>query len=181
MQTKWNAKTLATGAICIAMSFLLSYIKLFELPFGGSVTLVSMLPLMLFSWLYGVGPGLVVGTAYGFLQLLQNAYIVHWLQLILDDPLAFAMLGLAGIFRRYERAWALPAGILVACFGRFLCHLISGMVFFGSVSIDAGGFWTLFTGSAIYNGGYMGVEAGISALVASLPPVQSMARRLAKM
>ncbi len=179
MKTKWSAKMLAAGAICMAMSFLLSYVKLFSMPAGGSVTAASMLPLMLFSWLYGVGPGLIVGTAFGLLQFLQEPYIVHWAQVALDYPLAFAMMGIAGSFRRFNKPWSLPAGIIVACFGRFLCHLISGVVFFGSVITD--GFWPTFLMSAGYNGGYMAVEATISALIAWLQPVQNMAKRLVKM
>ena len=59
----WNAKSLAFAALSIALSFILSYIKIFRMPNSGSVTLASMLPLMLFAASYGVGPGLLAGAA----------------------------------------------------------------------------------------------------------------------
>lgn len=173
----WSTRMLATAAICIAMSYLLSYLKIFSMPTGGSITVLSMLPLMIFAWLYGVGPGMIAGAAYGLLQLIQRPEIYHIVQVLFDYPLAFAMLGLAGVFRKTGKAWALPAGVLLACFGRFLCHLFTGMVFFGSYAPTAG-FWGVFTYSAIYNGGYMAVEAALSAIVTALPPVQTMIKRL---
>lgn len=178
-KSKWSTRMLATGAICIAMSYLLSYIKLFSMPTGGSVTAASMFPLMAFAYLYGVGPGLFAGLAYGLLQFIQEPYIYHWIQIIIDYPLAFAMLGLAGCFRKTNKPWAFPAGTVLACFGRFLCHLFTGMVFFGEYA-PAADFVSIFLYSAGYNGGYMAVEAVITVVIASLPPVQSMIRRLEK-
>lgn len=168
---------LATGAICIAMSFLLSYVKLFSMPTGGSITAASMLPLMLFAWVYGVGPGMLAGAAYGLLQFIQEPYLTHIVQMLFDYPVAFAMMGLAGLFRGVDRHWALPLGVVVACFGRFACHLFTGMVFFAAYA-PASDLLSVFLYSAAYNGGYMGVEAAISAVVAALPPVQHMVKRL---
>ncbi len=178
-KSKWSVKMLTTAAVCIAMSMLLSYIKLFSMPTGGSITALSMLPLMMFAWLYGVGPGCVAGIAYGLLQFMQKPEVYHWAQIIIDYPLAFAMLGLAGAFRKINRPWALPAGVVLACFGRFVCHLFTGMVFFGEYA-PASDFLSVFIYSAGYNGGYMGVETVLSAAVSALPPVQSMMRRIAK-
>lgn len=177
---KWTTKMLVTAAICIAMSFLLSYIRLLSMPTGGSVTAVSMLPLMLFSWLYGVGPGIAAGAAYGLLQFLQKPEIYHWIQILFDYPIAFAMLGLAGLFRHSEKGWALPAGVVLACLGRFACHLFTGMVFFGEYA-PTQSFWGIFTYSVVYNGGYMAVEAVLSAAVCALAPVRAMIKRVAKM
>ncbi|MDR0897159.1 MAG: energy-coupled thiamine transporter ThiT [Oscillospiraceae bacterium] len=173
----WPVKMLATAALCLAMSFLLSYVKLFSMPLGGSVTLASMLPVMLFGWLYGVRKGLVVGFAYGVLQFLQGPYIVHWAQVLLDYPIPFAMLGLAGVFRRYEgKPWALPAGVLLACAGRWFVHTVCGMIYYTDYTE-----LNLFSGmiaSAAYNGGYLGVDALISMVIVAIPPVQQMVRRL---
>lgn len=176
----WSTRMLVTAAVCMALSFLLSYVRLFSMPQGGDVTACSMLPLMLFACCFGVKPGLAAGAAYGILQLLQRPQIVHPLQLILDYPLAFAMLGLAGLFRSRDTVWAFPAGVVIACAGRFLCHLISGMVFFGSYA-PSSGFWALLTYSLLYNGGYMAAEAVISAFVCMLPPVRSAIRRIRKL
>lgn len=175
-KSQWTTRMLATAAVCIAMSFLLSYLKLFSMPTGGSITALSMLPLMVFSWLYGVGPGLVAGGAYGLLQFIQKPEIYHWAQVIIDYPLAFMMLGLAGCFRKVDKGWAFPAGVLIACFGRFLCHTLSGLIFFTDFTDIS--FWGGLIASAVYNGGYMAVEAAASAVVAALPPVQSMLKRI---
>lgn len=176
----WSTYMLATAAVCIAMSFLLSYVKIFSMPVGGSVTVLSMLPIMVFAWVYGVVPGLIAGAALGVLQFIQEPFAYHFIQVLLDYPLAFAMLGLAGIFRNVQKPWALPAGVVIGCFGRFLCHLISGMVFFSSMTSITDFFPTLVS-SAIYNGGYMAVEAVLTGVVAALPPVQHMLARLRKM
>ena len=64
--SKWTTKMLVTGAVCLAMSYLLSYLTLWEMPMGGSVTVFSMLPLMIFSWMYGVVPGMTAGVVTAF-------------------------------------------------------------------------------------------------------------------
>lgn len=101
----WTAKSLAYAALSIALSFVLSYVKMFEMPQGGSVTLASMLPIMLFSAAYGVGPGLLAGAAYGLLQYLQGGWFVHPIQFLLDYPLAFALIGLAGLYKHLPQKW----------------------------------------------------------------------------
>ena len=91
---RWTARMLANGALCIALATVLSFVTLYKMPQGGTITLASMLPIFLFSYAYGVGPGMLVGAAYGFVQFLQGGlYFVHPIELLLDYPLAFAMLG----------------------------------------------------------------------------------------
>ena len=100
---RWTARMLANGALCIALSTVLSFITLYKMPQGGSITLASMLPMFLFAYAYGVGPGMLVGAAYGFVQFLQGGlYFVHPVELLLDYPLAFAMLGLAGLSNKFS-------------------------------------------------------------------------------
>lgn len=177
---RWTTKMLVTAAICIAMSYLLSFIKLWSMPTGGSLTAVSMLPLMFFAWIYGVGPGMIAGVAYGLLQLIQKPEIYHWIQLLFDYPIAFAMLGLAGCFRKSDKPWALPAGVVLGCFGRFLCHFFTGAVFFGEYAATQT-FIGICTYSLVYNGGYMGAEAILSGLISSLPSVRNMLKRVASL
>ena len=86
---KFDSRSVAFGAICVAMSFALSYVRLFRLPQGGSVTLASLLPLMIFSYIFGVKKGLFVGLIYGVLQAIQDPYIIHPMQFLLDYPIAF--------------------------------------------------------------------------------------------
>ena len=94
---RWTARMLANAALCIALATVLSFVRLYKMPQGGSITPASMLPLFLFAYAYGVGPGMLVGAAYGLVQFLQDAYFVHPIELLLDYPLAFAMLGLSGL------------------------------------------------------------------------------------
>ena len=144
---KTDVRALTYGALCMAMSFVLSYIKLWSMPLGGSVTLASMLPLLWYSNKFGVRNGLIAGAAYGLLQLIQKPEIYHWVQVLLDYPLAFAMLGLAGCVKN------LQLGSIIGVAGRWFCHLCSGAIFFGEwMSV---GSWTY---SAAYNGGYLLVE-----------------------
>lgn len=174
---KWNTKMLATAAVTIAMSYLLSLIKLYRMPMGGSVTAASMLPLMIFSWLYGVGPGFFAGAAYGLLKFSLSPEIYHIVQVFVDYPLAYAMLGLAGAFRKIDEPYSLPLGILLAGAGRLLCHLLSGIVFFGSYA-PASDFISVFWYSFTYNIGYLGVDTMVCAVLGALPPVQKMVKRL---
>ena len=83
---KWTTRMLANAALVIALSFILSYIRLYKMPQGGSITLASMLPIFMFAYAYGVGPGMLVGMAYGVLQFIQDAYFVHPVELLLDYP-----------------------------------------------------------------------------------------------
>ena len=81
---KLTTRMLVQGALCIALAFVLSYIKLFSMPMGGSVTLFSMLPIFVFAWMYGPAAGLLAGFAYSLLQVVQGAYVVHPVQFVLD-------------------------------------------------------------------------------------------------
>lgn len=123
----WTAKTIAYGALSIALSFVLSCIRLYRMPTGGSVTPGSMLPLMLFSAAFGVGPGLVAGLGYGVLQYLQGGWWLNTWQFILDYLLAFAAIGLAGIAHNKSDKW-LYVGIPVAALGRAACAFLAGLM-----------------------------------------------------
>lgn len=101
----WTAQTVAYGAIAIALSFVLSYIRVFRMPQGGSITPASMLPLMLFSAAFGVGPGVAAGLIYGVLQYLQGGDFLSVWQVIFDYLIAFAALGLAGLYRYTRKGW----------------------------------------------------------------------------
>lgn len=175
-KVRWDARSLAYASLCIALSYILSCIRLFRFEFGGSITLVSMLPIMLCALAQGPARGVVIGCAYGLLQLIQDFYVSHPVQLLLDYPLAFSMLGLAG-FVRYlplpERA-QLPAAVVIGAVGRFLMHLVSGAVFFGAYAEPG---QTALAYSFVYNIGYMGPDAALCFIIALLPAT----RRIYKM
>jgi thiamine transporter len=129
-KTKWTARLLAYAALSIALAFVLSYIRLFRMPQGGTVTPASMLPMMLFSYAFGIGPGLVASLAYGLLQAIQDPYIVGFWQFLLDYPIAFGVIGLMGLFAKKNRKWMLYAGIGAVSLLRMACHVLSGVLFF---------------------------------------------------
>jgi len=137
-KTKWTAKLLAYAALSIALAFVLSYIRLWRMPQGGTITPASMLPIMLFSYAFGIGPGLVASLAYGLLQAIQDPYIVGFWQFLLDYPLAFGMLGLMGLFANNQNKWLLYVGMGVVSLLRMFCHTLSGVLFFGEYAAQAG-------------------------------------------
>ena len=144
-QKKWNAKTIAFAALAIALSFVLSCFRLYRMPQGGSVTPGSMLPLMLFSAAFGVGPGLLAGMAYGVLQYFQGGWFLNAWQFLLDYILAFAALGLCGLYRHLPKTWGLYAAMALAAVCRALSATLAGYMFWET------DLWP----SLVYNGTYL--------------------------
>lgn len=131
----FNAKSISYAAICIAMSFALSYIRIVKLPQGGSVTVCSLLPLMIYSYIFGVRKGVFAGLIYGVLQAIQDPWIVHPMQFLLDYPIAFSSIGIAGLFGKFEKIDRIPQlsfslGSILASVLRFASHLFSGVFAF---------------------------------------------------
>ena len=140
-KTKWTARMLAVGAICLAASFVLSYMRLFKMPQGGSITLASMLPIMIFAYVYGAKKGLLVGFVYGLLQAVQDPYIVHPAQFLLDYPIAFGLVGMTGILRNVKFCEKLPqvkfaVSSAIGAILRFVSHVLSGVFAFGAYAAD---------------------------------------------
>lgn len=142
---QWNAKTIAFAALSIALSFVLSCFRLYRMPQGGSVTPGSMLPIMLFSAAFGMGPGLLVGVAYGVLQYLQGGYFLNVWQFLLDYILAYTALGLTGIAKKLPETWGLYAGMALAAVARALSATLAGYMFWDTA------LWP----SLVYNGTYL--------------------------
>ncbi len=170
-KTKWTPAMLAFAALCIALSFLLSNIRLYRMPQGGSITPASMLPLMLFAYAFGVVPGLLTGLAYGLLQLIQMPTILTPFQVILDYPLAFAVLGFAGVLRGWvqkggDEYAALAVGVFLAALLRYACSTLSGVLFFAEYAEGSG--YSPLVYSLVYNGSYMLPEMLICLAIALL-------------
>lgn len=125
---RMNTKEMVFCAAAMALATVTSFIKFGSLPFGGSITLFSMLFISLIGYFYGPKTGLLTGLAYGVLQLITGPYIYAPLQVLLDYPLAFGALGLSGFF--CDRKHGLIIGYVVGVIGRYLCHVLSGYVFF---------------------------------------------------
>lgn len=168
MQNK-KTQILVEGAAMVALATVLSFIRIIRLPWGGSVTLLSMLPIFIFSIRRGVKSGLVVSFLYSLVQFSQGVMdgIFGWgltpIMLIgcifLDYIGAFSVLGIAGIFRKK----GLPGwicGICLAITLRFIMHFLSGVVIWHSFGELWNGFSTenTFVYSFLYNGFYMALE-----------------------
>ncbi len=123
-----SIRALCEGAIFVALAQILSYIKFYQLPSGGSVTL-GMFPILLFALRWGLGKGLLAGFVLGLMQLIfDGAYAWGWQSMLLDYLLAYTPLGLAGLFK--GKAWGMFPGSLLGCTVRFIVHFISGVTIY---------------------------------------------------
>lgn len=172
---KADTKALTISALMVALSLGLNQLTLFKMPQGGSITLLSMLPIAICAYFLGTRRGLMAGMCLGLLDLIFHPYVIHPLQLLMDYPLAFGALALGGVLRNQKNG--LVKGYLLGVFGRYLCAVISGIIFFGAYVPE--GFNTI-TWSLWYNLTYLGVECIITVLIISLPPVKKALEGLKK-
>lgn len=162
---------LTESAIMLAFATILSVIPLAKLPFGGSITAFSMLPIILIAYRHGTGWGLFTGFAYSLLQMLFGLNNLSYATsikaaaaiILLDYVFAFTMLGFAGAFREkmQNQSSALCAGTLLVCVLRYICHVISGCTVWAGVSIPSS---DGIAYSLIYNATYMVPETLITVI-----------------
>ncbi|MBR2401812.1 MAG: energy-coupled thiamine transporter ThiT [Lachnospiraceae bacterium] len=164
---KLSVQQLAFCAVSIALGTVLSNIKVFSFPTGGSITLLSMLVICLPGYWFGLGVGILTGVAYGVLQMLVDPYILFPAQLIVDYLLAFGALGLSGLF--CKRKHGLIPGYILAVLGRYTFAVLSGWLFFGMYAWEG---WNPLPYSLAYNAIYIFAEAGVTIVVLLLPPVR---------
>ena len=159
-----RVRALTEGAMLIAAAQVLSYLKLYTLPNGGSLT-PAMFPILLFALRWGLGRGLLAGFVFGLLQLIfDGAYAWGWQSMLLDYLLAFTPLGLAGVFR--GKPWGIFPGTVLGCGARFLVHYISGVTIYRiTMPTEVPGFG-VFDSAEIYSLVYNGVYMLPNALVA---------------
>ena len=158
---------LTFSAIAIALAFVTSNIKLFYMPMGGSVTLLSMMFICLIGYWYGPYAGFTTAIAYGILQMIVDPYILSVPQLLIDYILAFGALGLAGF--GHGKKFGFHWGYLLAVFGRFVFAVISGVVFFASYAPET---MSPLAYSAAYNAAYLAPEALLTLAIVSIPAVR---------
>ncbi len=170
-----SVRQLAFCAVAIALGTVLSHLKLFRFPSGGSITVFSMLVVCLPGYWFGLGAGLMTGIAYGVLQILIDPYILFPAQLIVDYLLAFGALGLSGLFTNSRHG--LVKGYLAGVSGRYLFAVLSGWLFFSTYAWEG---WSVLSYSLVYNGIYIYAEALATILLLSLPPVKSALARVKK-
>ncbi len=156
---RFTTVVLAESAIMIALAAVLFSVKLYTYPQGGSVTLGSMIPILLLALRMGPRVGIVAGMIFSVIVLSLEPFVYYPAQFLLDYPLAFGALGLAGLFRGRGELGAL-LGVGAGVGGRFVCHFLSGVVFFASFA-PVGESAVVY--SAVYNASYLIPELVISA------------------
>ena len=168
--TRWNSRRIANAAMCIAIAYVLSCIKLYKMPQGGSITPASMLPLVMFSVACGPVQGFMAGCAYGLLGLIQDPYIIHPVQMLVDYPLASGALALGGLvcYLPIRKEFRLPVAVAVGSVGKYLMAVLSGTVFFAEYA-PVGQSALIY--SLTYNIAYLGPDTVICVLIAMLPGI----------
>ncbi len=126
---EWGVQAYAELGVAVALAAVLGQVRLFVMPQGGSVSL-ELLPIIFIAVRRGVAPGLAAGATYGLLQLvLPGAFVYHPAQALLDYPLAFAALAVAGLVR-VRGFTALIAAVAAGQAARLVFHFLSGLIFF---------------------------------------------------
>ena len=167
-KSQWTTRRLAYAAMCIAIAFVLSCIKLFRMPQGGSVTPAAMLPLILFCMACGPVQGLAVGCAFGLLQLIEDPYVIHPVQLILDYPAAYGAMCvacLANLLPEKAKRFRLPLGVALGYVARLVMAVLSGVIFFAEYAGDQ----NVILYSLGYNAAYLAPEMVIAVLISLIP------------
>ena len=189
MNQKQKLLALTECALMLGLATALSFVKLYQAPLGGSVTLLSTLPIMFISFRYGVLRGLSCGFIYSLIQLWQGsgnlAYVPTTAGIIgcilLDYVLPFTLLGLAGIFYKKDgsvkaKTVAAVLGVLFAVVLRFACHFLGGAVVWYEITkagqwndyVQTVGMWTY---SFVYNITYLGPDGALAIVAAPIIPV----------
>ena len=162
-------RALCEGAVFIALAQVLSYLKLFELPQGGSIT-IEMLPIFLYCARWGFGPGMLASFAYSILQaVLSSTYAWTWQSLIGDYLLAFTVLGFAGACSKLKGGFFI--GTVVGCVCRFIVHFISGITIYKiyePTELFNSTFTNPYLYSAVYNGSYVFIDMALCLVITAL-------------
>lgn len=167
---KFTPRLLTNVGLSIALSVILNMIPLSPpLPQGGNVTALSMLPIFLVALAYGSEVGFLAGFVFGLINMILGGYIIHPIQMLLDYPLAFMALGVAGAFPKKASLGILLGGTL-----RFICHVISGVVFFSEFAGETNP-WIY---SVLYNGPIVYIELIIIIIVLAIIPINRLLKAM---
>ncbi len=148
-----SIRALTEGAILVALAEILSFLPLYRFPWGGSIDF-AMLPIIVFCVRWGFGPGMLVSCCHAVMQMLfEGGIAIGWQSILGDFLIAYAVLGIAGLFRS---RFCLAA--IVACFARFLVHYVVGATIWAEYMPETFFNMSMTTPwiySALYNGAYM--------------------------
>ena len=133
-KTHYDTKRIAFAGICVALSFTLSLIKFKPIQYGGSITLASLVPILIYAYAYGVKDGIIVGIIHGLLNFIESPYILTPATFVLDYLLPFTGVAVMGLFgnrkEKHNSFTPILLGSISAFALRFTCHLLSGIIFF---------------------------------------------------
>lgn len=147
MNSSKAVRALVESAMMVALATVLSIFKLIDMPYGGSVTIASAFPMLVLAYRLGVCRGIGAGLVYSAIQLLLGlntlSYVTGWQSVIavimLDYIVAFALVGICGIFRKICKSQqsAFICGAFVFSILRYICHVISGATVWAGLSIPS--------------------------------------------
>ncbi len=176
---KSASKQLVFSGAALALAMVTSeFIPTISLPFGGSITLFSMLFVVLIGYWYGAKAGLLTGFAYGLLQFVIDPKFYSPMQLLVDYPLAFGALGLSGFFS--ERKHGLVTGYIAGVLGRFVFAFLSGVIFFAHYAPTQTPIGVI-TYSLGYQASYILPEAAATIVILSIPAVKNAFLRIKRL
>lgn len=177
-RVKWNAFMIAKAALCIALAYLLGMIRMYRAPMGGSATLASLLPLILFALAFGPLEGLLAGFTFGLLNLLLDPYVIHPIQMLVDYPMAYGAVALCCVAKLIPVSdrWRLPIAVVLGYLGKFCMAVISGVVFFANNAAEEGA----LVYSLVYNFSYIWPELLISLAISLVPGMDRLLQLMRK-
>ena len=171
---KTNTKTMVVSALLVGLSIVLTRITIYSLPQGGSVSLFGMFPIVICAYFFGTRRAVMCGMCVGMIDLIFKPYVIHPIQLLLDYPLAFGAIGFAGLIFMAKKDGLIPAYLFgVLC--RYICAVISGVVFFGAYAPEG---FSALTWSLWYNVLYLAIEAAGTVVLLLIPSVRYSLKRI---
>ena len=171
---KTNTKTMVVSALLVGLSIVLTRITIYSLPQGGSVSLFGMLPIVICAYFFGTRRAVMCGMCVGMIDLIFTPYVIHPIQLLRDYPLAFGARGFAGLIFMAKKDGIIPAYLFgVLC--RYICAVISGVVFFGAYAPEG---FSALTWSLWYNVLYLAIEAAGTVILLLIPSVRYSLKRI---
>lgn len=177
-KSKMNTRQLVFCAMAMALAFVTSYIKIFKMPWGGSVTLCSMLFIVLIANWYGVKTGILVGLAYSILQFIQEPFVLSFFQVCCDYVLAFGALGIAGFFAKQSHG--LVKGYIAAVLARGAFHALGGYLYWMDYMPDNFPQSLKSIYPIAYNYSFLLAEGVITIVVISIPAVANALNQVKK-
>jgi thiamine transporter len=174
-KSKLKARQIAVCAAAMTLAVVTSIYTVYELPFGGSITLFRMFFICFIGYLYGTRIGIITGVAYGLLDFVLKPYAVTLIQPLLDYPVAFGCLGLAGLFSNSR--FGIIKGYILGAAGRYICHVLSGIIFFSEFAGDR----NVIIYSLIYNASYIIPEVILTVLILLIPAVRQALAQVRRM